>query len=153
LSFRKNRPYNYFFSANFLIHKKLFSNILFNENLFKYGHEDTLFALDLKRKNIQITHIDNFVFHKGIELNNIFIKKTKESVENLFYLYQKKLIVKNDTRLIDTYIQLKSLKISTIYAYFFKIFNEKIELNICSKNPSLLLYDLYKLGYLCSISR
>lgn len=153
LSFRKNRPYNYFFSANFLVHKNIFSNIMFNESLLKYGYEDTLFALDLKKKDIHITHIDNFVFHKGIDLNKIFIKKTKDSVENLFYLYQKKLIVKNDTRLIEKYIQLKSLKISNIFAYFFKILNKKIELNLCSKSPSLLLFDLYKLGYLCSISR
>ncbi len=153
LSARKNEPYSYFFSANFLIHKKVFSTVKFNENLIKYGHEDTLFARNLKKKNIEIRHINNPVFHKGLEPNSIFIEKTKYSIENIFYLYKEKLIIKNEIRLIDTYIRIKTFKMINLFAYFFKIFHIKIEMNLCSKKPSLFLYDMYKLGYLCSISK
>ncbi len=149
---RKNRPYNHFFSANFLIHKNVFSTVKFNENLTKYGHEDTLFALDLKKKHIDIKHIDNPVFHMGLESKDIFIKKTKDSVENALYLYQEKLIIKKDIRLIDTYIRLKLFKITNLFSYLFKILHKKIELNLHSEKPSLFLFDMYKLGYLCSIS-
>ena len=150
---RKNRPYNHFFSANFLIHKEVFSVVKFNENLIKYGHEDTLFALDLKKKNIDIKHIVNPVFHIGLESNSFFIEKTKCSIENAFYLYKEKLIIKNEIRLIDTYIRLKLFKTTNLVAYFFKIFHKKIEVNLCSEKPSLFLFDMYKLGYLCTISR
>ena len=152
LSIRNNKPYNHFFSANFLIHKKIFSAIKFNKTLTKYGHEDTLFALDLKKKKMNIKHVDNSVFHRGLETDTIFIKKTKDSIENAFYLYQKKLIVKNDLRLIDAFIRLKSLKMVNLFTYFYKILHKKLEINLRSEKPSLFLFDIYKLGYLCSIS-
>lgn len=153
LSERLLKPYHHFFSANFMIQKSILKKIKFNVNLIKYGHEDTLFAFDLRKNKFNVNHIDNSVFHLGIDTNDAFIKKTKESVENIFNLYQKSLINKKDIRLITKFSQLKTLRLSNFYAFIFMLFNKAISRNLQSKTPSLLLFDFYKLGYLCSISK
>jgi len=37
---RLNKPYKYFFGANFLIQKAVFNTCKFNEDIVKYGYED-----------------------------------------------------------------------------------------------------------------
>ncbi len=149
VSQRITNPYKHFLSANFLIHKQIFSKIKFNEILTTYGHEDTLFAIDLKKKQLKINHIDNAVYHLGIEENSVFIAKVKASVKNANYLYHQKLIQKGDIKLIDKFIQLKALKMSSLFAFGFQKCQKRMERNLCSKKPSLFVFDMYKLGFFC----
>jgi len=152
ISKRKSNPYKHFLSANFLIHKSLFSSHGFNETLTTYGHEDSLFAIDLKKSAIEISPIENTVFHLGIESNSIFLEKIKASVKNAFYLYTHQFIDKKDIHLVDKYILLKTLRIDGFMAFIFRKIHKKWENNLFSKNPSLLVLDFYKLGYLCTIA-
>ena len=64
---RNNKPYMSFKSNNFLIPKKTFQNIKFDESFKGYGHEDTFFAQQLEGNKISITHIDNPLIHIGLE--------------------------------------------------------------------------------------
>jgi len=153
LPIRELSPYHHFFSANFLIRKSIFSFIKFNENLSNYGHEDTLFALDLKKNNVALSHINNSVFHLGLETSVKYINKTEKAIENAHYLFQKGEIQKKDIRLINKFLQLKSYRITNLAATIFSLFEKSITANLCSKNPSLFLFDMYKLGYLCMISK
>ncbi len=153
LSIRELNPYHNFLSANFLIHKSIFSFIKFNENLTGYGHEDTLFALDLKKNNVVLKHINNSVYHLGLETSIKYINKTEKAIENALYLYQKGQIHKTDIRLLNKFLQLKSYRITNLVATIFSLFKNAIIINLCSKKPSLFLFDMYKLGYLCIISK
>jgi len=153
LPIRELNPYHYFFSANFLIRKSIFSFMIFNENLTNYGHEDTLFALDLKKNNVALSHINNSVYHLGLETSANYINKTEKAIENALYLYQKGQIQKTDIRLINKFLQFKSYRITYLVAIIFSLFQKAITTNLCSKNPSLFLLDMYKLGYLCIISK
>jgi len=153
VSQRINNPYKHFLSSNFLIHKKLFFDIKFNELLTTYGHEDTLFAVELKNKQTEIKHIDNAVYHLGIEPNIVFIEKVRASIENANYLYQHQLIRKGDITLTDKFIRFKALRIDGFMAWIFRKFKQKWEQNLCSKKPSLFVFDIYKLGYLCLINQ
>ena len=153
LPFRELNPYHYFFSANFLIRKSIFSFIKFNENLTNYGHEDTLFALDLKKNNVALSHINNPVYHLGLDTSTNYITKTEKAIENAFYLFQKGQIKKTDIRLINKFLQLKSYRVTNLVAIIFSLFQKAIITNLSSKNPSLFLLDMYKLGYVCSISK
>ena len=88
VSQRGKMPYHGFMTNNFLIPKDVFLRIQFDESLRQYGHEDTLFGLELKNRNIRIRHIDNPLEHLGLEPARTFLRKTRKGIENLLALYQ-----------------------------------------------------------------
>jgi len=140
-----------FMTNNYVISKSLHNIIKFDENISQYGHEDTLFGIELQRKGIEIKHIDNPLVHIGLENCKEFISKTKKGINNLNYLinnYDYPELFK-DIRLLSIYK--KTVKFSFIFKLYFKLFGKLTERNLCSKLPSLKLFDLYKLGYLHSI--
>ncbi len=80
---RAINPYSAFVTGNFLIRKDIFSSIKFLSSLTEYGHEDTLFGIELKKSAIPIIHISNPVAHIGLERNEIFIQKQLTAIKNL----------------------------------------------------------------------
>ncbi|MDR1454230.1 MAG: glycosyltransferase [Tannerella sp.] len=88
---RESRPFtereknpNYGFATNnFLVGKALFERVPFDETIRDYGHEDTLFGIQLLSLNIRIEHIDNPLVHLGLEDASVFIAKTEKAVANL----------------------------------------------------------------------
>ena len=57
-----------------LIPKKIFLAIKFDESITKYGHEDTLLGIMLEKEKKEIFHINNPLYHNGIENNIIFLQ-------------------------------------------------------------------------------
>ena len=149
---RSLRPYISLLFSNTLVKKSIFNKVQFNSNIIKYGHEDSLFAQDLKKHKISVTHIDNPVFHTGLESDKIFINKTKAAIENLWELYKLGLISPKENKLLTFFLKVKTFFIRAILAKIFDTFHVLIEKKLSSKKASLLLFDLYKLGYLCSVS-
>jgi len=149
---RKITPKNHFSSANFLIHKNVFNTYNFNENITKYGHEDTLLGLELVRNNILITQIDNPVYHLGLDESIVFLEKTKTAIENLFELQKQDKISKLDNKLLKRYSEFKKIKLIKLAAFLFEKNEKMMKRNLISPNPSLFIFDLYKLGYLCTIT-
>ena len=141
------RKKNQFSSHHFLIEKKIFNQIIFNENIQGYGHEDTLFAIELKLKKYKIVYIENSLAHIGIDNNPKFIKKTKESIINLIKIH-KKYNLKN-TRIIKTHKILSYLLLNELIIFLFKIWGKRILKNLLSTKPNLILLQFYKLGYYC----
>ena len=154
LSFKQRQKANdnSFTSANFAIKKKLFKNVKFNETIKTYGYEDVIFSKDLVSKGYKIAQIDNPVVHYGIlKNNNDFILKEQESLETLHKLYHNKTTDTKNVKLIQYYILLKRAGIINLYKNFFKLIKKNLLKNLRSDKPSLLLFDLYRLGYFCSI--
>jgi hypothetical protein len=143
-----------FSTFNFLISRDLFLSIRFNELLKNYGHEDTLFGLELQKRNYTVIHIDNPLYHIGIDANEIYLEKTRQGVENLKILLEQYPngdgLIKN-IRLLRYYIFLE--KTHTTFAFFllFRFFKRIMLANFNSRYPNLTLFNLYKLGYLCSL--
>jgi len=154
LSFNKRlnvQPPN-FTSANFAIKKKLFEKVKFNETFKTYGFEDLLFSKDLLLNSHKIVQIDNPAVHNGIlENNSDFILKEHESLETLHKLYFNKNLEDKNVRLLSYYSFLIRYRISNLYLIFFKLVKKILLKNLRSKRPSLFLFDLYRLGYFCSI--
>jgi glycosyltransferase involved in cell wall biosynthesis len=145
-------PYASFMSGNFMIRKDVFNKIRFNEEMTGYGHEDTLFGLDLKQHKIPIHHINNACTHLGIEPCFEYLAKTEHSIINLVRLlrivpHQRNDLRKN-IRLLRYYCFLRFLGLGYPLRWFFRVFNPLIRRFLCSAKPSLLLFDLYKLGML-----
>lgn len=146
----KTEQLNIHFS-NILISLAVFNTVKFDENITTYGHEDTLFHYQLTKKKCQINHINNPVYHLGIDENSVFILKNKSSILNLQTLENKKLIPENFTTLQKTYLKLKKFKLVKLFHVISNLVMKLIISNLKSKKPSLLLFDIYKLNYYCSL--
>ena len=151
---RNKHPNAHFTAFNVLMQKELFSEIRFNELLKNYGHEDTLFGFELRKKGITILHIDNPLYHVGIDENKIYLDKTRQGVENLKLLmeqYPDKESLIRDIRLLRFYNRLKKGHVVFLFFAFFFVVKQPILHNLNGTHPSTLLFNVYKLGYLCGL--
>ncbi|MBN1115868.1 MAG: glycosyltransferase [Bacteroidales bacterium] len=153
---RNIEPNRSFQTNNFLIKKDLILNIGFNEKITGYGHEDTLFGYELKKRNISIKHIDNPVVHLGLEPSEEFLRKTREGIKNLRRIMringnEKKLV--RDITILAYYKRIEKLGLQHAVEFFYNKYEHILRRNLLGRNPNLLVFDLYKLGYLCSIKR
>ncbi|MDR1182958.1 MAG: glycosyltransferase [Bacteroidales bacterium] len=151
---RNKVPNAKFSTFNFLISRELFMSIRFNELLRNYGHEDTLFGLELQKRNHVITHIDNPLFHTGIDPNEVYLEKTRQGVKNLKILLDqypnRDELIKN-IRLLHYYNFLEKTHTTLIFFIAFRFLKKIMLANFNSVYPNLSLFNLYKLGYLCSL--
>ena len=146
LAERLQAPYLSINSGAFLIKKDLFLDVNSGLNFKVYGL-DNLFKQLLQKKNVKIAHIDNPVYHLGLENAAHFIKKSKESVKTTVDLENKGLI-EFDLRPIQmAYIKFKKYGALSLFMFFMKLFDYVIQKNLNSNNPSLALFDLYRLRY------
>jgi len=143
---RNKAPYLNFHSNNFIIPAKVFAQHRFDEAIKGYGYEDLLYAVDLSKSRIAITHIDNPVIHDGLEMNNIFLQKNQRATENLALLSQNDQI--KHTRLTDLYDRMKYYYILPVFMKLYAKYEEKIEKNLHSKDPSVLYFNLWKMNIL-----
>ena len=150
---RNTKPYISFLTLNFLIPKAFFEKVKFNEEIPNLRHEDTLFSYELSTQNIPILHITNPIIHLGLDTNKDFLDKTKESVVALKNLVDQNLLPANYVRLSQIFRKIQKRKCTFIFAFLFKNFNNIIEKQLFSKNPSMLLFDLYRLGYYCLLNK
>jgi glycosyltransferase involved in cell wall biosynthesis len=150
---RMMNPYQSFMTNNFLIEKKVLEAIPFDERLSGYGHEDTLFGYQLKKKGIPIKHIDNAVLHAQLEMNLEFVEKSENAISNLKCILD---YVRNDpafigdVKLLKYYTNLKKYKLLFLVKFPFWLTRRLIK-NRLSKGLAIMpLFDFYKLGYLAS---
>ena len=132
-------------SQNLLIETNLFQKLNAN-NTNAYGL-DILFSNNLKEKKIPVKHIDNPVYHLGLESNETFINKSLEAVKTTFQLEEKQLLESNFRPLQKSYQSLKKWRMISLFNSVIKAFKSFIKSNLLSENPSLFLFDLYKLQY------
>ena len=78
-----------FKTNNFLIQRNLLAQFPFDEELTGYGHEDTIFGLQLQEHNIEISHINNPVWNLKLDTNTEFLIKTDSALSNLLRLQQR----------------------------------------------------------------
>lgn len=150
-SIRNSNPYKVTISANFLIKRDIFLS-LNNENLINIYGLDYLFGSQLKQHDIKVKHINNEVLHLGLDNNDKFLEKTRNAVQALLYIYQTKKVKTHDISLLRAYSFLKSTRLRKLVYWLFNKFESKIKANLIGSKPNLILFDLYRLGYLCKIS-
>jgi len=148
------QQYNSFTTFNFLISKSVFNRVRFDENIRGYGHEDTLFGHQLHKIDCEFLHIDNPLIHKGLDDNETFIRKTEEGTRNLFLLYEtgRYPFLVEESKLLHTFVLIKKMRLTRLCAAKFSFIHRYLFKKLCSPNPSLRLYDLYKLFFLCKTS-
>lgn len=153
LRIRDEKPYQYFFGANFLIHKSIFETVKFNEKIVKYGYEDVFFVENLRGNGIKLQHIDNEVYHMGIELSLVFLNKIKQAMENLHNLNSQDIFKSDKIKVLKFYKKIHAYKLNWVFSSVFVVFHKLFEYNLKSRWPSMFLLDLYKLTYLCYLNK
>jgi hypothetical protein len=146
---RNEKPYLNFRTNNFVVPKEVILKTPFNENLNKYGHEDTFFAYEMRQKNIKVVHIDNPVIHFDNGSNSDFIQKTKESIENLVLIY------KEHPEFIEYNELLKFVKTKQILNYkvskkVSNVFSKVFE-TLARNTNNTYFFQAFKLFYITSI--
>ncbi len=151
---RNETPNQSFMTNNFLISKSIFKNLQFDESITNYGHEDTLFGYELKKQRIFIQHIDNPLVHIDLETADEFIEKTRQGIRNLKMILDKHpnsndLI--QDVKLLKAFDKVKKWKAIALMKIYFSLFEKRLTKKLTSEHPSLKIFDIYKLAYLCTI--
>ncbi|MGB0896765.1 MAG: glycosyltransferase family 2 protein [Flavobacteriaceae bacterium] len=153
LNKRKLTPYKSIASGNLLIKKGLFTSI--NKSILHnwYGY-DNFFSAQLKATNSSIKHINNKVYHLGLEDNSSFLKKQELATETIYELYKGKYFTSShDNGLLKTYYKLKKYKLIWAYNCFYSIFKNRLKNNLLQSKPKLYYLDLYRLGYFCRLTQ
>ena len=148
---RQEFPYHSFSSCNLFIRKEIIQRICFSEKLLQYGHEDTLFGLELQQLSIPILHIDNPIIHVGLDDTAVFLNKTELGLMNLTQ------ISKSSAKICS------KIKICSYYNFFkyslfitkpiFMLLRKILKKTIINGSNSLILFDLYKLSFMLTLKK
>lgn len=147
---RNKHPYQDFHTSNFLILRRHYMENPLDSRFTHYGYEDVLFGKALERKDIPIIHIDNPVAFSRFEDNASFVAKTEEGLRTL-YRFRRDL--QGYSRLLDTMERLKRKHILTHLLYIYRWRKDAWRSRLCDSRPSLLLFKVYKMGFLASLGQ
>jgi len=148
---RKRNIYLSFLTLNFLCHRSVFDKLIFNEDIPNLRHEDTLFSYQLKQKNVPILHFENPVIHLGLDTFKKAIKKEHESLFALKNLVDANLIDANYVKMASYFYLLKKWNMISLLHFSFNITKPLLLKNLSGNHPSLIVFDMYRLGYLSTI--
>lgn len=149
---KEKDPYLEIRGNNFLIRKEIFLQNPFGGLPENYGYVDTHFGLKLKQAKALVKIIKNPCIHLGLETNQRFVEKYKTALRNAFWMMNNQPEMAENLRIIKTFKKLKNLGLVGITAYFFRMNSNWMEKKLHSKNPSLFLFQLFKLGYISNLA-
>lgn len=145
---RNLKPYRIIISANFLIKKTIFDKVNSKIERKCYGL-DNYFASLLKQNNIKVSHLNNEVYHFGLESSEIYLNKVKEAIITLLWALNNDKMAKHDNKLLSVFEKFKRYKLNFLMAIFYKYFSSFIKKNLLDVNPNIYLLQFYKLLYIC----
>lgn len=148
--YRAQRPYAQFITFCFMVRATIFQSIRFDEAITEYGHEDTLFGVELERRKVRIRHIDNPMCQGGIETNAEFVEKTRAALRNLVLLENS---MEGHSSLLRLYRILRLVRLDSLIARWFARKEQWITERLVEGYSPILLLFIYKLGYFCSLKR
>jgi hypothetical protein len=142
-------------SNNFLIQKNIFQKLDLSSVVKGYGHEDSYWGIQFRQMGIALKKINNPVLHDKLERSEVFLQKTKQSLENLLSLSQhvEPALLTNEIRIYRWYRRLRILKMAALFAFLESFFNRRFRKNLGSCKPSLFFFDLYRLALLIRLAR
>lgn len=144
---RNLNPYKSFTPFNLLITKSTFDICSFDESLNTYGYEDTLFGETLQEYRIPVNHIDNELYHDGIDENEVYLSKVEGAVNNLAKLVKSGKVsaeMNRNFRLLVVYDKCRRMNVEPIVRNVLRINRSIIKMMAVSMS-SLKALDLYKL--------
>ncbi len=150
---RQKHPYRSFLTLNFLTTKSVLATVPFNEAIPNLRHEDTFFSYELSKAGVPMVHIENPVWHHGLEDSLRFLQKSEEAIVALQSLVSSGLLPSSYARLSAVYTTLSRFGLRFLFATAFRLWRKTLRQHLLGTRPSMRLFDLYRLGYLCSIKK
>lgn len=141
---REQNPY-FVISQNLFISKDCFQKI--NTSLENFYGDDLILSQQLKKGQIKVCHIDNPVFHLGLETSKDYLTKALSAVETIVMLEDKGQLDKDLTKLQRSYLHLKKWNCTGLFRAIIGLFTQLMEKNFISERPNLFWFDLYRLHY------
>lgn len=145
---RNRTPYKITSAANMLIKKDFYKSFELDSIGNSYGM-DIFFGPQLKLNNIPVLHINNEIYHLGLESSKTYLKKTRYAVETILNLYVKNKIKLHENDLLRVFILSKKTRLNYVFSVCFKIFEKTMTKNLLGKYPSIKLFQFYKIAYMC----
>ena len=149
---RKEKPYRSILCGAVLIKKSVFLPIITELKAIKKYGLDLYFSYQLKKQQAEIHHFHNPIIHLGLETSEDFLKKTEQAIDTLKFLIKNRMIAPDYSRLSEKAQQLSTPGCKTL-TFPCIIFKKLCIKNLLSANPSLFIFDLYKLFYFCHQTR
>lgn len=155
--FRQIKAYKSFKSSNFVVERETFRGIRFNELLSGYGHEDTLLGIEFEKHDVKILHIDNPAVHLGLDSCTVFIEKSTQAIHNLARILQmlpesqKK--IEKSIKLLNVFRIARFTGMTYPLRAILRVFKPIIKKQLAGKEPSVTLFDMYKLSLLMKLYR
>ena len=149
---RNQNPYRAFSSFNFVLPSALKSVARFDESIQGYGHEDTMLGYSLKHRCIRVVHIDNPLYHDGIDPSGLFLEKSLEAVHNLKTLIDQGRI-DEDVSLFRWMKRIETSGLRGLYLALWTALRMPIARSLCGARPSLIAFDFLRLGHLISLRK
>ena len=146
---RRQRPYQSFRSANFLIRRDVMLRCPFDERFRRSGYEDVLFGKQLRQHHINIAHIENPLVMGDFESNADYVSKVEYSLQTL---YQFRNELQGYSRLLTTAEGIHLGAVRWMIAAFHRCFGGLLRRNLCGHRPNLNILKIYKLGFFLNIS-
>lgn len=145
---RRKAPYHDFHTANFLISRDVMLRHPFDLRFRHYGYEDVLFGKQMEQHHISILHIDNPLTIERFEHNTNFILKTEEGIRTLYEFRDE---LNGYSRLLNVFQGPLSSLFTPLLSLWHHLFRSLEHRNLCGSCPSLLIFRLYKLGYMAQL--
>lgn len=146
---RQKHPYHCARTTNLLVSRNIFRKVCFDERFRYYGYEDVMFGKKLSDTGTSVLHIDNAVGLSMFETNESFLLKTEEAMHTL-HLFADELA--GYSRLLNTVAILKRRHLIWAVRLWHRLLASIERDNLLSKNPSLFVFKIYKLGFYISLT-
>lgn len=147
---REKHPYQHFHTANFMARSEIMRRFPFDERYKSYGYEDIFFGKQLAQNRIKIVHIDNPAGFDKFEDNIHFVEKTEEGLRTL-HTFRNDLRGYSNLLTFVNGIHLPLVK--TIIRCWHRLFGGIERRQLCGKRPSLIIFNLYRMGYYISLTQ
>jgi glycosyltransferase involved in cell wall biosynthesis len=146
---RNKNPYKVIISGNFIILKETFLSLPLHEQTLSYGL-DNYFGSLLKGRHVPVIHIDNAVYHNGLDTNEIYLRKKERAAETLVKLYGSGKMKHHNNDLLATFEKIVNLHLITFFTFLNKVLGPSLKKNMLGPSPSIKQLQVYRLLYICS---
>ena len=139
---RCERPF-LVFTGNLFIKKDCFKEV--STELPDFYGEDLVISQRIRDKKYKVLHINNPVYHLGLESSEVYLEKVREMVTNVAAMEKKGELLNDLMKLQNKYQWLKRRGMLGGILWYFRTFESNIVKNLLSAEPNMRNLDLFKL--------
>lgn len=147
---RLKEPYKAFRTTNFFHHRSVLERVPYDERIKGYGYEDVMLGKALAEAGVRVLCIDNPVAYTSFEGNAAYLGKMEEALRTLA-AFSDELV--GYSPLLSALGLVSRLRLGWALRLWHAAAAKAERACLVGRRPSLLVFKLYKLGYLAALLR